>query len=486
MSELRARATVGVLWNVASVGSGAVLQIVQLVVLARLLAPSDFGLTGMAMLVVGAAQMFNDLGVSAAIVQRKDTSREQLSSLYWLTIAAGLILAVIVAGSAPVVAWLFREPRLLPLMPWTALLFVVTPIGQQFQLLAQRDLRFRRLALIDIFSSVVGTALAIAAALGGAGVLALVWGPLAGVALKAVALAIPGWAESRPLLRFRRSDLAGFISFGLYQLGERTTNYLISRIDQILVGGLLGATQLGYYNFALNLVTVPIWRLSGILTSVAFPVFAKVHHEVDRLRRGYMELVLAIMLISSPILFGTAAIAPVLLPVVFGAKWLPAVTLLQILSLVMLFRSHGNPIGALLLARGRADLGFWWCLGVVLAQIPAVIVGARLGDALGVAWSLVGMLAVFSIFNYRVLVRRLLGPCLRSYLAAIAPGVLGGAAMGLAVRVARGAFGQPNLTNLLLLVAVGVASYGLFAVAFLPDRLRRLRDDVFRRGSAEA
>src|SRR5262249_36314737 len=153
---------------------------------------------------------------------------------------------------------------------------------------------------------------------------------------------------------------------------ERSINYLSERLDQLLIGTLLGARSLGFYNFAFNLTGRPIWRINPILTRVAFPIFSAVQHDREKLRRGYLRLLSLLTTINAPLLIGLATLAPVAVPLVFGRKWTDSIILIQILSLVTLSRSVGNPIGSLQLAKGRADLGFKWNAFFLLVSVPAI------------------------------------------------------------------------------------------------------------------
>ena len=136
---LKQQAVSGVKWSGVSVGVVTALQFVDLAVLARLLSPSDFGLMGMVMVVFGFAQAFADMGISNAIIHRQDVTKDQLSSLYWLNILSGVIVFCVVCASVPLIVGFFHEPRLNNLLYLTAIIFLITPFGQQFQILLQKE-----------------------------------------------------------------------------------------------------------------------------------------------------------------------------------------------------------------------------------------------------------------------------------------------------------------------------------------------------------
>ena len=186
--SLRNQAASGVAWtSVAAVITGG-LQAIRLAVLARLLEPGDFGLMTMVWLAIGLAQMYEDMGVSKAVVRSQSATREQLSSLYWLNIMVGAVIFAVLVALSPLIGGFFREPRVVGLVPWTALAFLITPLGQQFQVLLQRDLRFAQLAVVEAASTAMGTIVAVGCAVAGLGTFSLIWGHLTEVSARTLLL----------------------------------------------------------------------------------------------------------------------------------------------------------------------------------------------------------------------------------------------------------------------------------------------------------
>lgn len=428
--------------------------------------PEDFGLMAMVAVVIGFAAAYADMGISAAIIHRQDATREQLSSLYWLNLLAGLLVYLVVLAMTPAIVALYGEPRISGLMPWITLTFLINPLGTQFQLLLQKSLCFRRLALIEISAALVGASVAVVTARFGQGVFALIWGTLSSNMTSTLLLLSVGLREWRPQWHFRYADLTGYLSFGCYQMGERSINYLNSALDQLLVGSLLGAQALGYYKLAWSLAVQPIGRINPILTRVAFPLFARIQNEPERLQKGFLLVLRMLSTVNAPLLLGLSAVAPVLIPVVFGTQWLPAVPLVQVLAFVTLMRSIGNPVGSLLLAKGRADLGFKWNCLLLVTQLPGVYLGAYLWDALGVAISLVILQLIFSVFNYLVLIRTLIGPCLREYSLSILPSFGLAGVMGAGVLALSNWTAQVSISWLVLLILIGILFYVLLVLVF--------------------
>jgi lipopolysaccharide exporter len=457
---LKRKAVSGVKWNGVSMGVMTTLQFVTLAVLARLLSPSDFGLMGMIMVIIGFAQAFADMGISNAIIHRQDATKDQLSSLYWLNIIAGVIVFCGVCACVPLIVRFYHEPRLTNLLYLTAVTFLITPFGQQFQILLEKELQFNDLAKIEIGASIVNSVMAVLLAFFGFGVYALIWALLATTSARVIMLSGVGWQKWRPGLRFSKRDLKGYLSFGIYQMGERAINYLNSNVDYLLLGSMVGANSLGYYTLANNLIIKLGSLINPAITKIAFPVFSRMQDETDRLKKSYLKLLRLLSTVNFPMMFGLAVVAPVAVPLLFGKQWQPSIILIQILTVVGVLRSTGNPVGSLLLSKGRADLGFKWNLALMASQIPGLYFGAKLGGAAGVAIAFAILMILYSILNYLILIRALIGPCIRDYIHSMWPSLWMSVAMVCAVAVIGFVLqNAPREVILTIQVLCGIAVY---------------------------
>ena len=457
--SLRSSAVHGVKWTSASMVTTTVIGLVQLAILTRLLSRSDFGLMAMIATVIGFAQVYADMGFSGAIIYRQHSSRDVLSSLYWTNLLAGIGLFAVIVGVSPLVARFFHEPQLVDLMRWASLIFLITPLGQQFQMLLQRELLFRRLGVIEIVASALGLCIAVASGLAHQGVYALIWAQLTVAAVKAALLALYGWRRWTPRLHLRLGDLKGYVSFGLYQMGERSIYYWAANIDYLLIGRFLGPEQLGLYSIAYNLVVMPLTKLVPVLTRVAFPLFARRQDDDAALRRGYCELVELVAFVTFPLLVGLAATSSVAVVAVFGATWASSVVLVQLLTPMGMAKSISSPTGSLLLAKGRADLGFWANVTNTVVMICALIVAVQYGTkAVAATHSVlaVGLMPIDLYLLWRVsrlrwvaYLKRLVRPLLTS-------GIMGAVVYGTCVAL-RGTL--PPAIALIVLVVEGALVY---------------------------
>jgi O-antigen/teichoic acid export membrane protein len=484
--SLEKQAASSVIWAGTSSAVTIGLRILQLVVLARLLSPGDFGLMVMITVVIGFAEAFADMGISNAIIHHQHSSRMELSSLYWMNMLAGILVFGLVMASSPLVVRFYNEPRLMNLISWASLIFFITPVGKQFEVLLQKELQFDRLARVEIVSTAIGTVVAVSSAIYGQGVFSLIWGQLAAASWKALSLLRSGWYLWGPTLHFRWSDVKTYFSFGLYQMGERSLNLVSANADYLIIGRFLGPQILGIYMLAYQLVTIPHTRINPILTRIAFPVFARRQTDNAALRRGYLEMIKLLAYIVFPLMLGLAATAPLIVPVVFGAQWEPAVPLIQILAPVGMIKALLNPSGSILLAKGRPDIGFKWnALSVILdGSIFWLVV---LHGVRAVAWSYVGLSIVHFIIGWLIL-HFIIDLNHREYMAVLLLPLAFSVLMGVTVYVSYLFLSGFIVNKHLLLACLLVLGMGVYSLVVLLKRkyFRELWVLVFEKQRAAA
>jgi O-antigen/teichoic acid export membrane protein len=458
-SHLRRRATSGARWTGTATGVRIVLQFVQLAILARLLRVEDFGLMAMVNVVLAFALTFADSGVSNAIIHYRDARREELSSLYWLNVFSGAAVLVLLWVLSPLVAAVYRQPALVDLLRASSVVFVIGPLGQQFQALLERDLRFKRLAAIETLAVVLSSGVGIALALAGNGVWSLVWAAIVSALVKSLALMGVGWSSWRPATHFAFRECRRFVQFGVYQMGERTLNLIGQHVDKIVIGIVMGPAPLGYYDMASRMIARPYQTINPVFTRVAFPVFSAVQKDRVRLRKGYLELMEVVGAITIPIYAGMIALASPFVRVQLGPKYDASIELLQILSLAGLAFAISSPAGSLIMACGRADVGFYLNVLRTSLVLAGIWIGSHWGLT-GIAWSIVIVVGVI-MFPVHAWVRwRLVGMRLGEFMDTLMPFVWGSLAAA-AVCAAGHLAPWPNAgVELLVLAAAACAVYG--------------------------
>jgi lipopolysaccharide exporter len=463
MSEtLKEQAFNSMQWTGISTVYVSVVQLFNIFVLAFFLSPFEIGSMTILMLTIWFTQAFSDGGMSPAIVHHKHIDPYLLNSLFLLNIVYSVVLYVVLNLISAPLSVLFKQPDLQSFFPLAMSVVVTASIGTQFRVIMTKLLRFDLIARHEMASVTVNALVAITLASQGYGVWSMVIGYVCGSVVSTGVLLYYGLQYWKPGLKFTASGLSEYVRFGQFQIGERVLIFLNSRMDQILVGALLGTQALGIYTIAHNFVISPTIRVNQVITTVMFPVFARLQEELEILRNGYLKLVKIVTILNTPILLGMALVAPFVIPLLFDPKWHESIYIIQILSVYALIRSTGSPAGSLQLAKGRADLGFKWNLGLLIISGPVIFAGIQWGGLTGMGWSLILLHAFLMIPYWIFMIRPLIGPPARSYFYAILDAFVPGIFMAASVWVLSLLPYYPSDTiKLWVLISSGV---GLFTV----------------------
>jgi O-antigen/teichoic acid export membrane protein len=379
-SDLKGRSVRGGVLSVLAQGAQVFLQSISTVVLARLLTPSDFGLVAMVTAVTAIAAGFADLGLTEATIQRKEISHNQVSTLFWINVAVGLLLTLITAAMAPVLASFYREPRLIGITIAVSFMFLLGGLRGQHNALLKRQMRFSSIAIRDITSSGLGALVAIVMAWYGLGYWAIVALPLT---LNTSQLVI-SWLmlKWKPGLPHLDSEVRSMVGFG----GNVAISYVIinwiRNADNVLIGWYWGAGPLGLYSRAFNLLTLALNQITAPASSVAIPAFSRIQGDPELFARYYLRIINLIVWISATLfgfLFVTAT--PVIV-LVLGDKWRGAAPVFQILTISALGQLLFESTVWLFVGRGQSAR----LLKLMLIISPIIIGSFVIGLPFGIKW----------------------------------------------------------------------------------------------------
>lgn len=383
-ADLKGRSVRGGVATVLGQGANFVVHTASTVVLARLLTPQDYGMIAMITAVTGFITLFKDLGLSMATVQKARITHEQVSMLFWINVALSAVVMGVVMALAPVIAWFYGEPRLLPLTLVMALGFVFGGLCVQHSALLRREMRFGALALIDILRQVISVVAGIIAALAGAGVWSLVYMPLAGSLVNVVAV----WIVSpwRPSLPVKHAGVRGMLTFGANLTGFNTLNYLARNADNVIVGKFLGSVQLGLYSKAYGLLMLPLQQITWPVSAVAIPALSRLQNDPEQYRRYYYRAVSAIAFATMPLVALLAALSDEIIRVVLGEQWIGAAIIFKVLAFAAFFQGVVSTSGWMYVSLGQTGRMLKWGLISVPVTVLSFFIGIFWG-ALGVAIS---------------------------------------------------------------------------------------------------
>ena len=386
--------------NAAARFGTQILAIAGTAVVARLVPPSAYGIMGMAVVVIGFAGLFRDIGTSSAIVQRPDIDDGLLTSVFWLNLAMGIAVTGACWLTAPWAALFYREPALVGVLRVLGFAFLILSLANVHGALLVRHLQFGRIAIMEIAAGVAGLAAAITGAVLGAGVWSLVMNLLVNSAVSAVVLiwARPWW----PKLHFSWAEIRSVSGFGLNLSAFNVVNYFARNADNMLVGKYLGAEPLGFYGLAYNFMLFPLQAVAQTLGRVLFPAFAAMQGDHARLRQAYLRSSAAIAFFAFPLMTGVTILAPEVIAVLLGPHWAPAVPVLRILAPIGLLQSLTTITGQIYMATGATRAMFRW--GTLFS---AVLVA---GFVAGLPWGIMGVAAIYAMLSVLLMIPSLAIP----------------------------------------------------------------------------
>lgn len=346
------------------------LGLARTVVLARLLAPKDFGLFGLAMLAFSALETFSQTGLEAALIHKKDDVRSYLNTAWTVQIIRGLALAGILAAGAPFVAGFFGEPKAAMLLRVLALGELAKGFTNTGVVVFRKELEFHKQFIYMLFGTLADFAVAIIAALLLQDALALAYGLLAGNAMRMLLSFLVCPYHPKPHLDVNKiRDLHGF---GKWIFASSILVFLLNHGDDVLVGKLLGATALGLYQMAYAISNLPATEITHVVSQVMFPAYSKLQDQLPKLRKAYSQTLQFIALVSFPIAGGIAFLAPGLTRLFVGKQWMPMVSALQILAVWGLSRSIAATTGSLFSGLGRPRIST--CLQLIKLLLIAAFI----------------------------------------------------------------------------------------------------------------
>lgn len=348
--NLKRKSVRGVLFMVSAGGIDFVIRLASTFLLARLLSPTDFGLVAMVVSVTGIAEQFSELGLSTATIQCRELSHQQVTNLFWINVGTGCLFSLVICGLAPGIARFYDNPGLVPMTLAISTTFFWGGLTVQHQALLSRQMKQAHLAAVRLSASFLSLIVAIVLAVNHFGVWALAWREVA----RAFFVAAGVWLFCRwiPGLPRRNADIGGLLRYGSHLTLYQLANACVSQLDRLLIGRFFGASPLGMYRQAQQLILAPIEQLRSPVYSVASPSLSILQGDPDRYRRYYQRIALVISLATMPLGLFIAIYAEEIAHVVLGPKWIAATVFLRIFGLVAFLKPSLDTSGVVMLTYG--------------------------------------------------------------------------------------------------------------------------------------
>ncbi|MCB0032009.1 MAG: lipopolysaccharide biosynthesis protein [Anaerolineales bacterium] len=353
-----------------------------LLLIAYLVGPVAFGIVGMTDVFLQFLNVFIQIGFDAAVIQRERLDTKVLSSLFWINIGMGLVLAGICAVAAPQLSRFYHEPQLTSVATFLSASFVLQSLSVVQRGLLNRQMAFRTLAIIDILATILSSVLAVVVAWIDGSYWSLVVLQLTKLSVLAVGL----WVASpwRPGFVIDIRNSLDSLRFSGNILIFNTLNFFATRLDVILIGRILGAEELGFYLLANRLVFTPLGQILNVLEGILLPILSAVQERIERVREIYLTAILSVFKSVAPLLVATILIAPIAIQLRIAEEWAPIVPIFIVWSIGGMRRIMTSRLGVLYLVMKRPDLQWKFQLISTPVVATAILMGVRWG-ALGVA-----------------------------------------------------------------------------------------------------
>jgi len=455
------------IWVTATKLSLRLSQILMLIVLARLLAPRDFGLVGIALLTLSGTKQFTKIGLNEALVQRKaEDVDDYLNTTWCLEIGRGLLIFGVLFGAAPYIAQLFGEPRATDIIRVLSIGPILYGLRNPAVVYFKKDLSFHKEFVFQSSGGLVQFVVGVGYALYSPTVWALVFASLSKPVVKFFLSYV--LHDYRPWLSFERDLASELVQYGKWITGASIIGFIHHEGDDAFVGWFLSATALGFYQYAYRLADMPASEMSGVISQITFPAYSKLQGDPDELRKALIQTTRLTSFAAFPLAFGIALIAPSFVPVVLGPEWTPMIRAMQLLAMYGLLHAITRNFGEVWKALGRPDyvtkLGLLRVVLMAILILPATALWGIEGTALVVTGVYLFPLLPLDVYLAADIVEGHSAQLYREYLY---PFVAAATMFG-SLWYARGIVGVTPLVELVVLVPAGAVVY--FVIAFLLEQ----------------
>jgi O-antigen/teichoic acid export membrane protein len=398
-NEIYSKSVAGVRWTyLSSILSKGFYPLI-LIVLARLLGPSDFGLAGMALVIINLFSCFSDLGLKHALVQQEGDKEDVATVAFWVMLILGGLWFLLLWFLSPYIASYYKNQGVVPLLRILGIVFIVQPFSDIPLSLLLRELRFKALFYRQVIPQLFSGVFSIILALMGYGAWSLIYGYIAGVTGTAVVV----WKRThwRPRIYFDHQIFRSMFRFGSFLSIQQILGWMMTRVDNLFVGRFLGPSSLGIYRMGYTYGNLPFQLIGLPFLNVAYPVFCRLSVRLEELRESYLKYVEWVSLVVIPLSVIFIFVMPFIIPLLLGEKWLASVIVLQFIAVAFIPAGIVGLNSEIYKAIGRPDIGTKFFGVRVLVSLPFYYLASQKG-IVELALTHIGLACFFVPLNFLV------------------------------------------------------------------------------------
>lgn len=397
--EMRQHFTSGILNAGISQTVRVFCQFASVIILSRLLTPSDFGVIAMAGPIYGFVMLFQDLGLSAATIQKPNLTHDEMNAFFWINVTIGISLTIIIIAISPLVGWYYHDNRVVPLTAAMGLLVTINTLGNQHGALLQRRMEFRTSALLDALATLSGFIVSVSLAFYFKNYWSLYIGMLAGTIVPIIGVwLIVKWKPSNPK---SVPGLMHMLKFGVGITSFNVSNFLSRNVDNILIGRYWGDIELGLYDRAYKLLLFPLQRVVVPVSTIMVPLLSRLVGEPERYKMAFLKTLAQLTFITWPGILWAIILADTLIPTILGENWAKSIPIFVPLAFASLLQILNGSSGWLFITQGRSKNYARWGLVNVVTSIGAFLIGLPYGaKGVAIAYALSEIIRTVLVWPY--------------------------------------------------------------------------------------
>ncbi|MFW6046857.1 MAG: MOP flippase family protein [Candidatus Woesearchaeota archaeon] len=398
MSSFRKTSVFALKWAFISKLGHQILHFAASIILARILAPEDFGIIGMVSVFTSFAMIFSNFGFGNAIIQKKEATKKEVDTVFWLNFFLGVLLLLLFYFLFDkAIANFYNDNRLIEVTQIIAFVFLLRASSAIPMALLTKNLRFKEIGIATIIAFVISTGIAITMALNGYGYISLAYREIINAAILLVLVVVI--LKYYPKHFFSWTRLKPFIKFGTNLTGNRILTQLMRRLDNLLIGKMLGQYELGLYDRSYKIMMFPLQNISNVIKQVMFPAFSSIQENRDKIKSVYLKVTQAIAYVTFPLIIVIFVLSHIIVYVLLGEKWMEMVPVLRLLVLVAIPQVILTLNGTIYQAIGKPHIPFRLNSIQIIFLILSFYFGIKL---MGLTGLIIGYLFVNIIFFYPV------------------------------------------------------------------------------------
>lgn len=470
--NLKQKAFTSLLWSLVQNSGSQIFSLIIFLVLARLLTPETFGLIALANVFLAFMQIFRQQGFSKALIQRENIEPEHLDAAFWSQVVFGILLMGVTYFSAGLVAGIFAQPKLIPILQTLSLIFIINSFSHVHNAILEREFAFKIIAMRVLLATLISGIVGVSMAFAGYGVWSLV---TLNIMVELVSSIVMWTAiDWRPKFRFSIKHFQDLFGFGMYVLAFKFIKFFDKRADNLLIGYFLGEVALGYYAIAYRILEVMTQLLVKTTNKVALPTFSRLQTEPERFRQLFYKTTQFTSIIAFPTYLGLVVFAPELTVTLFGEQWIPSIGAMRILALEGIILSLSQFHKSVFVSMGKPS----WTVRVSLLNAAANLVACLIA----VRWGIIAVATGYIISSYLVFplsqweVNKLININLMNYSRQFITPVVSTGIMVVAILTAKH-FLADTLNSLFLIIVgtlIGILVYALCIKIFEPQLYKQL------------